>query len=141
MALDTISMAQTTPENIQPFEELGLKPDEYARIIYHAWKTRNSYDRLLFIFSAEDFNQAYRRLKYFQQYTDYRKKQADLIIEAQNDITQRVQDLEAQKENKTSLLADNETEKEKLDRERIEKDELLKKLKQQESSIKKTLKA
>ncbi len=32
MALDTVSIAQTTPDNIQPFAELGLKPDEYARI-------------------------------------------------------------------------------------------------------------
>ncbi len=32
MALDTVSIAQTTPDNSQPFAELGLKPDEYARI-------------------------------------------------------------------------------------------------------------
>jgi murein hydrolase activator len=115
--------------------------DEYARIIYHAWKTNNSYDRLLFIFSAEDFNQAYRRLKYFQQYSEYRKKQAELIVDAQNDLSRRVQELEIQKENKTTLLADNETAKHKLDRERAEKDAMLNKLKQQEASIKKNLKS
>ena len=32
MALDTVAIAQTTPNNSQPFAELGLKPDEYARI-------------------------------------------------------------------------------------------------------------
>ncbi|NCV79236.1 MAG: phosphoribosylformylglycinamidine synthase subunit PurL [Actinobacteria bacterium] len=32
MALDTVAVAQTTPDNSQPFAELGLKPDEYARI-------------------------------------------------------------------------------------------------------------
>ena len=32
MSLDTVAIAQTTPDNIQPFAELGLKPDEYARI-------------------------------------------------------------------------------------------------------------
>ncbi len=32
MALDTVSIAQTTPDNLQPFAELGLKPGEYARI-------------------------------------------------------------------------------------------------------------
>jgi len=32
MTLDTVSIAQTTPDNVQPFAELGLKPDEYARI-------------------------------------------------------------------------------------------------------------
>ena len=32
MALDTVAIAQTTPEAIQPYAQLGLKPDEYARI-------------------------------------------------------------------------------------------------------------
>ena len=30
MALDTVAIAQTTPDNSQPFAELGLKPDEYC---------------------------------------------------------------------------------------------------------------
>jgi len=43
----------------------GLKNDlnqlreEYARMIYFAYKNRNSYNKLLFLFSANDFNQAY----------------------------------------------------------------------------------
>ena len=32
MALDTVAIAETTPDSIQPFAQLGLKPDEYARI-------------------------------------------------------------------------------------------------------------
>lgn len=32
MSLDTVAIAQSTPGKIQPFAELGLKPDEYARI-------------------------------------------------------------------------------------------------------------
>ena len=32
MALDTVAIAEVTPGNPQPFAELGLKPDEYARI-------------------------------------------------------------------------------------------------------------
>ena len=32
MSLDTVTIAQITPDNLQPFAELGLKPDEYARI-------------------------------------------------------------------------------------------------------------
>jgi phosphoribosylformylglycinamidine synthase subunit PurL len=32
MALDTVAIAQANPDAVQPFAELGLKPDEYARI-------------------------------------------------------------------------------------------------------------
>ena len=49
--------------------ELKQLKEEYAKMIYFAYKNRSSYDRLMFILSAEDFNQAYRRMKYFQQYT------------------------------------------------------------------------
>ena len=32
MTLDTVAVAGTTPELTQPWRELGLKEDEYARI-------------------------------------------------------------------------------------------------------------
>ena len=32
MSVDTVKNAETTPEAVQPYAELGLKPDEYARI-------------------------------------------------------------------------------------------------------------
>ena len=32
MSLDTVKNALNTPDNSQPFGELGLKPDEYQRI-------------------------------------------------------------------------------------------------------------
>jgi septal ring factor EnvC (AmiA/AmiB activator) len=116
----------------------GLK-EEYARIIYHEWKMRNSYDRLLFVFSAEDFNQAFYRMKYFQQYTEYRKQQAGLIVSVTDEIKTKMQELQVQREEKVGLLADNESEKDKLAREKAEKDDVLKALKQKENSIKKTL--
>ena len=32
MSLDTVARAAETPETEQPYADLGLKPDEYARI-------------------------------------------------------------------------------------------------------------
>jgi murein hydrolase activator len=138
------SIAQAIEENddmlIRQSNNLRELKDDYARIIYHEWKTRNSYDRLLFIFSASDFNQAYRRLMYFQQYTDYRKKQAGIILETQSDISLRMHELELQKANKTSLLVNNKTEQERLISERAEKDAMLAKLKKREAQIRNILK-
>ncbi len=122
-------------------ENLQVLKSEYARIIYHEWKMRNSYDRLLFVFSARDFNQAFHRMKYFQQYTEYRMKQAGLIVTVEEDIKVKTQELQQQRQEQVVLLADNESEKDRLAREKMEKDEVLKKLKQKEASIKKTLAA
>ena len=67
---------------------------EYARLIYFAYKNKNSYDRLIFILSSNDFNQAYKRLKYLQQYTDYRKKQTEVIESLQETLKQNIARLE-----------------------------------------------
>ena len=53
-------------KNITEFEaDIKTLKEEYARMIYFAYKNRNNFDRMMFILAAEDFNQAYRRMRYF----------------------------------------------------------------------------
>ncbi|MEA3480079.1 MAG: peptidoglycan DD-metalloendopeptidase family protein, partial [Bacteroidota bacterium] len=78
--------------------------EEYARMIYYSFKHKNTYDRLMFIFSAEDFNQAYRRLKYFQQYSEYRKTQVKLIEQTRVELDLKVREYKSQKADKKVLM-------------------------------------
>ncbi|MFA6923733.1 MAG: peptidoglycan DD-metalloendopeptidase family protein [Bacteroidales bacterium] len=117
----------------------GLK-DEYAQMIYYANKNRSSYNILLFIFSAKDFNQAYKRLKYMQQYSKYRKEQAEMIIKTEMKLSQKVSELKEKKNSKETILKNKETEKEKLSREKEEKNIAVKKLKVKEKELIATLK-
>jgi len=111
-------------ENIQELnKELEDLRDEYAGMIYYAFKNKDVYDRLMFIFSSEDFNQAYRRMKYLQQYSIYRKVQAELISEKQLELEQTIADLEKQKEEKEGLKLEKEEEMKRLDNNRQQKDE------------------
>ncbi len=113
---------------------------EYAQMIYFAWKNQNSYSRLMFIFSSKDFNQAYLRLKYIQQYSDYRKKQAKIIKETQLALGEKIDVLKKSRTEKATLLTNEEQEKLKLTSEKKEKDELLENLQDREASLKKELK-
>jgi hypothetical protein len=61
----------------------GELKTEYARLIYSTYKNRNAYSRLMFIFSSQNFNQAFKRLKYLQQYAEYRQAQANSILKTQ----------------------------------------------------------
>ena len=54
-------------------EELKKLEQEYAKMVYYAYKNKHSYDNWVFIFSSKSFNQAYKRLKYFKQYAQHRK--------------------------------------------------------------------
>ena len=61
-------------------KEIALIKNEYAKIVYYEYINRNAYDQLMFILSSENFNQAYKRIKYLQFYTEYRKLQVSQII-------------------------------------------------------------
>ncbi len=113
---------------------------EYAQMVYFAWKNQNSYNKLMFIFSSKDFNQAYLRLKYIQQYADYRKKQAKIIKDTQLALGEKIDVLKKSRSAKAALLTNEEQEKLKLTTEKKEKDELLDDLQDREAQLKKELK-
>lgn len=123
----------------------GLQKDliklkaEYAKMIYYAYKNQDSYSRLMFVFASADFEQAYMRLKYLQQYSEYRHKQAERIIKTKKDLNEKVQDLEVKKSDQRVLLGSEETEKKSLTSEKTEKEQVFSELQQQESKLKKDL--
>jgi septal ring factor EnvC (AmiA/AmiB activator) len=115
--------------------DLTLLKKEYARLIYYAWKNQNSYSRIMFILSSKDFAQAYKRMQYLQQYTSFRKKQADAIKQIQGLMADKIQELNLKKREKQSLINSQQIEKEELSREKIEKDEIIKSLKLKEQDL------
>jgi septal ring factor EnvC (AmiA/AmiB activator) len=120
-------------------EELKKMKNEYARMIYYAYKNLNAYNRLLFIFSAEDFNQAYRRLLYYQQYSAYRRTQAELIRDAQMKLDRKQKELEETKQQKLTLARSEESEKGQLTQEKEEKDKTVQQLSQKEKTLESAL--
>ncbi|MCF8303235.1 MAG: peptidoglycan DD-metalloendopeptidase family protein [Bacteroidales bacterium] len=127
---------QATDDTIQQLSsKLGRLKEEYAKLIYHAFKNRDAYNRLMFIFSAEDFNQAYQRLKYFKQYSDYRKTQVELIKQTQALLNLKIDQLKNQKQQKIALLRAKEHEKKRLKSEVTEKNQTIRELTQKEKDL------
>ncbi len=112
---------------------------EYAKMIYYAYKNQNAYSRLMFVFAAKDFEQAFMRLKYLQQYNGYRHKQAEMIIDTKKNLDQKVQELEVKKSDQRVLLSSEQSEKQNLTSEKSEKEEVFSQLQNQESKLKKDL--
>ncbi|HLO90752.1 MAG TPA: peptidoglycan DD-metalloendopeptidase family protein [Lentimicrobium sp.] len=130
---------QTNDTIIELTQTIKSLKEEYARMIYYAQKNRNSYTRLMFIFSAENFNQAYQRLKYFQQYSSYRQNQVRVIKETQALLAEKISLLQKQKNDKVSLKTMEESEKQKLSKEKTEQDQTVRKLTQKEKDLLKKL--
>lgn len=108
---------------------------EYARLLQHAFKTRSSYDKLMFIFAAEDFNQAFRRLKYYQQYTDYRKRQASLIEKTKDLLADSKEKLEYTKAEKQGIIDVLNGEKASVAASKKEKESVIRALRKNEKKL------
>lgn len=115
--------------------DLQKLKEEYARMIYYAYKNQDAYSRIMFVFSAQDFSQAYRRLKYMQQYSYYRKKQAEMIEKTQELLNKKVAELEDKKRQKQQLLGIEEQEKQVLAKEKTEQEKTLTQLQEQEKEL------
>lgn len=114
--------------------------EEYAKLIRTAYRNRNLNDKILFLLSAENVNQAYRRHLYMKSYTSYRENQAEIIVSIQAVLTEKSKKLEQQKETRQKLIRETQTESQQLLHEKSQQNEEHKKLLTQQRSLRQKLK-
>lgn len=85
-------------------EDLVNLKKEYAYMVYAASKNTNSYDRLMFIFSANTFNQLFMRIKYMQQYSQARKNQVEQIQKVRETLVNQKEVIESKRLEQKVLL-------------------------------------
>lgn len=112
---------------------------EYARMIVFAQRNQDAYSVLMFIFAADNFTQAYSRLKYVQQYSEFRKKQALEIINTQTQLLASLNELKTQRHEKNVLLGNEQEEKKNLSSEKQEQEQVLTELQKKEKDLKNEL--
>lgn len=120
--------------------ELTSLKEEYAHLIRQAYINRDSYDQLMFIFASQSFNQAYKRMKFIQQYTQYRQKQGELIKVKSVELAELNTSLLAKSQEKKVLAGEVAVEKGELQSDLREQNVAMNNLKQDEKGLKKQLK-
>ncbi len=119
--------------------DLEKLKDEYARMVQFAFMNRSAYDRLSYIFAAESFAQAFRRSRYLDQLAQQRRQQAELITGARTALGNKLNDLEARKTEKSTLLDKQVVEARRLNNDRSGQQVALAGLRKQEGQLKQTL--
>ncbi len=109
---------------------------EYADMIYAASKTASNYNKLMFLFASDSFNQLVMRLRYLQQYSEARQKQAEMINKVQAALTGQLTVLEQKKREKKNLLTVKITETQNLQNLRDQQDSVIQRLSKQEQNLK-----
>ncbi|MDR2810965.1 MAG: peptidoglycan DD-metalloendopeptidase family protein [Tannerellaceae bacterium] len=121
--------------------ELNLKRNNYGASIQKLHKHYSAQDKLLFILSADNFSQSFRRMRYLREYAEWQKKQAIEISGKQKVIKNKWEALEKTRTEKQNLLFVREEENRTLEQEEIlqqqEIDELMKKQRQLQDELKK----
>ncbi|GAA4431929.1 peptidoglycan DD-metalloendopeptidase family protein [Pontibacter saemangeumensis] len=109
---------------------------EYATMVYAASKTANSYNKLMFLFASDNFNQLVRRMRYLQQYSEARKKQVEQINKVQTVLSGQLAVLESKRRQKQNLLGKQVAESRNLQTLRQQQDSVITNLTKQETSLK-----
>ncbi|NNC83277.1 MAG: peptidoglycan DD-metalloendopeptidase family protein [Flavobacteriales bacterium] len=121
-------------------EQLAKLKKEYAQLIYLAYKHNNSYDKMLYIFAADDFYQAWMRLRHLKDVARYREDQGVEIVNTKEILAEKNRELQAQRTEKQALLSEQKSAQEELDKDKRAKEQNLLALREDEQDLKKKLK-
>lgn len=114
-------------------EDLKLLKDDYALMIQKSYQNRSQQSRLMFLLSSENFFQAFKRLQYMKQYTEYRKEQGAEIVSKTDDLARLNKDLNEERKVKEVLISQNRKAKNQLFSEIKTQKELLATIRKNES--------
>lgn len=117
---------------------IGLKK-EYANTVLNSYRTTKGYPEIIYVLSARDFNQGYKRLKYLQQVTRLRRGQAETILELKSQVESSKQKLQADLANVSDLKTREEYQKQLLQNEQNRKQRMVQSLSSKERQLRKQL--
>ncbi|HEV2832257.1 MAG TPA: peptidoglycan DD-metalloendopeptidase family protein, partial [Hanamia sp.] len=114
---------------------LDTLKQEYGKSMVYAYKNRSNYDFLNFIFSANNFNDAIKRIAYLKSYRNYREMQAENILKTQTMMEDKIAILSGNKKRKSAVLQEQGKELSKLEKQQQEKKEIVNKLKGRQKEL------
>jgi murein hydrolase activator len=107
-------IAENTEVIVSLEKDLKNLKNEYAKMVVYAYNNRDPYLQLMYILASEDFNQAYKRIQFVKEYSEYRKNQLALIKSVQETISGKIVKLEEVKAQKQNLVVEKNNEAQKL---------------------------
>lgn len=98
-------------------DELKILKDNYAKMIVTSYKSKSEQSRIMFLLSSSNFQQAYKRVQYINQYAEYQKEQGEAIKIKTAQLQDTNKDLLRQKEDKQKLIDENRVAQRELEAE------------------------
>ena len=116
-------------------KELNDRKQKYVKSMRYMHRNRSIQSQLMFIFSAKNFSQMYRRMRFMREYASYQRAQGEEVKAKQNEVTQKHQQLTATKKQKSNLLYKGEQERRSLEGKQVEQQNVVSTLQKQQKTI------
>ena len=112
--------------------DIDLLGDQSMRYLY---RNRDIQSRMMFVFSAKNFSQMYRRMRFVNEYASYQQTQGEAVISMQEQVKEAFHELSAAKRQKNDLLYRGEQERKSLENKQVEQQAVVNSLKKQQKTI------
>jgi murein hydrolase activator len=122
-------------------KELDTLRKQYAESVIYAYENRTNYDYLNFLFASSNFNDAVKRVEYLKSYRTYREQRAENIQKTQVLLQNKIDGLKIKRIEKDEALIKQNKERQVLEVEKKEKDQVVEQLQGQEKELKKEMNA
>lgn len=116
-------------------ERLQQRKDNYMKSMRYMHRNRSVQNHLMFIFSAQNFTQMYRRLRFTREYAQYQRAQGEAVKTLQEEIRKEQQEMTANKQQKSDLLSQGEQEQRNLENKQVEQQKVVKSLQREQKTI------
>jgi septal ring factor EnvC (AmiA/AmiB activator) len=115
--------------------ELNKCKERYVKSMRYLHRNKDYQSQLMFIFSADNLTQMFRRLRFMREYAAYQHVQGDEVKIQQEAVNAKFQEISAAKRQKTQLLARDEQERKELEGKQAEQEGVVKSLQREQRSI------
>ena len=116
-------------------KDLKSKKEKYEASVQYMYRNKSIQEKMMFVFSADNLSQAYRRMRYVREYADYQRLQAIEIERKQKQVEAKKKELESTRSAKEKLLKEGEAEKKKLEKQEKDRQAILSGLKRKQRGI------
>lgn len=116
-------------------EKITELKKQYKQLLIYAYKHRNKYGKLMYIFSSGDYYEAAKRKKYLERISEIQQKQFLAIQQNQALIKKEIEAIEKEKKYKLSIMSEKSKEKAAIEQDRIKQQEVYTKFKAEEGAI------
>ena len=116
-------------------EQLQECKRRYVKSMRYMHRNRSSQSQLMFIFSADNLTQMFRRIRFMREYAAYQHVQGNRVKARQEDVNQKFQEISIAKSQKKELLDRGERERRSLEGKQTEQQNVVKTLQKEQKNI------